>query len=129
MMTSMINVQFAELMARGYLLTVLVEGSVLFLGLQELSVKQKLFLSFWLTAVTYPFVWLIYPQFFDIGTERTAYLVAAEIFAPAAECLAFKFAFAGNRSWKSVDLWVSFAVIIAANLASFVIGSVIPWWK
>jgi hypothetical protein len=125
----MITPHFAELMARGYLLTVLVEGSVLFPGLQELNVRQKLFLSFWLTAVTYPFVWLVYPTVFDIGADRFGYLVAAEIFAPAAECLAFKFAFARDLSWRSVDLWVSFAVIIAANLASFIIGAVLPWWR
>lgn len=117
------------LMARGYLLTILMEGTVLFFGLPHLSWKQRLFLAFWLTAITYPYVWLIYPFIFDHGTERTAYLVAAEIFAPAAECLAYKFAFARDQSWRSGDLWVSFLVILVANLTSFIVGAIIPWWR
>lgn len=125
----MTTLQFAELMARGYLLTILLEGAVLFLGLKDLNARQKLFLAFWLTAVTYPYVWLVYPVLFDMRTERIAYLCAAETFAPLAECLAFRFAFAGHLSWRSAALWRSFAVITAANLTSFIIGALVPWYR
>jgi hypothetical protein len=125
----MAPLQYAELMARGYLMTILLEGAVLFLGLRDLTVRQKLFLSIWLTAITYPFVWLVYPCLFDMRTERVAYLWAAETFAPLAECLAFRFAFAGHLPWRSGALWRSFAVITAANLTSYIVGALVPWYR
>lgn len=124
-----VSLTFLLLMAKGYLITVLCEGAVLFAGLRYLSHAQRLFLSFWLTAITYPFVWLVFSLFFDSSSERFAYLLAAEVFAPLAECLAFKFSLGRDLSWRSARLWFSFAVITAANLVSFGVGILVPWWS
>jgi hypothetical protein len=42
----------------------------------------RLFAGAWLTACTYPVVWLVLPPLFE---ERSLYLLAAETFAPVAE--------------------------------------------
>ena len=43
----------------------------------------------WLTACTCPVVVLVLPVLPE-GATRAAYLLAAELFAPAAECLLFR---------------------------------------
>jgi len=69
----------------GYLLTILIETSVLVFALSpKLSLKQKLLCGIWLTACTYPIVVLVLPTLFA-GSERWLYLLVAEIFAPAGQ--------------------------------------------
>ena len=100
----------------GYLVTVSIEAPVLLVGLARAHpVRHRLFAGVWLTACTYPVVWLVLPPLF---AERWAYLAVAEVFAPAAECLLFRLAFgrAGAR-----DL----AAIVVANLLSFGLGEVL----
>ncbi len=100
----------------GYVFTVSIEGSVLLVGLSRIHpIKHRLFAGVWLTASTYPVVWLVLPPMFD---ERWAYLVVAEVFAPAAECLLFWLAF-GKASARDL------AAIVVANLLSFGLGEVV----
>jgi hypothetical protein len=47
------------------------------------------------------------------------YIVIAETFAPVAECLLFWLAFGKETRWRD------FAVIIVANLASFLLGTLV----
>jgi hypothetical protein len=100
----------------GYLFTVVIEAPVLLVGLSRSHpIKHRLFAGVWLTACTYPVVWLVLPPMFE---ERWAYLVAAETFAPAAECLLFWAAF---EKASARDL----AAIVVANLLSFGLGEVV----
>ncbi len=109
-------------MLLGYLLTVAVETPVLLVGLSRRHpVRVRIFAGVWLSACTYPVVWLALPPLF---AERWLYLLAAESFAPAAECLLFWLAFVrglppGRRA-TARDL----LAVVAANLCSFGAGEV-----
>ena len=110
------------LMLQFYLLTVAVETAVLLFGLSRgHPLGVKLFAGVWLTACTYPVVWLVLPEFF---TERGRYLLIAETFAPLAECGLFWYAFLRGLPFDrafSRDM----LAIVAANLASFGMGELI----
>ena len=102
----------------GYLLTVAVETPVLLVGLsKKLSLRERLFAGVWLTACTYPVVVLVLPVLLDTR-GRGLYLLVAETFAPAAECLLFWLAYRGR-----VEAWARcFTTIVVANLLSFGAG-------
>jgi hypothetical protein len=111
----------------GYLVTVALETPVLVLGLSARHTLRRKFLSgLWLTACTYPVVVIVLPLLFDSST-RLAYLVAAETFAPVAECALFWAATGGDvrdgreRAFPRRD----FAAIIGANLLSFALGELL----
>ncbi len=114
---------FAEyllLMAASYLLTVAVETAVLWVGLSRRhGPGTRLFAGVWLTACTYPVVWLVLPGLF---AERWAYLLVAETFAPVAEAALFWFAFVRGRSGDRRATVRDVAAVVAANLASFAVG-------
>ena len=115
--------RFALLMLAGYSLTVAVETAVLLVALSRRHpLRARLFAGVWLTACTYPVVWLVLPPLFD---DRVAYLAVAEVFAPAAECVLFRVAFVRplppDRRATARDL----AAIVLANLASFGAGELI----
>src|SRR5262245_57427762 len=79
------------LMLVGYLLTIVIEGTLLGALLSRRHpLWVRLFSAMWLTAYTYPIVWLVLP---DLFSERWLYLLVAETFAPVAECALFWFAF------------------------------------
>jgi hypothetical protein len=103
----------------GYLFTIAIETPILLLGLSRHHPIKRRFLSgIWLTACTYPIVVLVMPLFL-LSYSRTLYLVIAETFAPVAECLLFWLAFGKESRWRD------FAVIVVANLASFLLGTLI----
>lgn len=109
----------------GYLLSVAVETPVLLVGLSKrLSFGQRLFAGFWLTACTYPVVVLVLPVLFST-LPRSTYLLAAETFAPVAECLLFWLAFRGRAGADTGEQIRNFAVIVVANLLSFGAGEVL----
>jgi hypothetical protein len=102
----------------GYALTIAIELPVLLFGLSpQHSVGRRAFAGFWLTAVTYPVVVLVLPPLVWSRYGELPYLIVAETFAPAAECLLFWFAF-GKPETALRDM----AAIVAANLASFLLG-------
>ncbi|MEQ1646705.1 MAG: hypothetical protein ABL959_24840 [Pyrinomonadaceae bacterium] len=109
----------------GYLVTILIETPILFLGLSpKISLKQKLWCGVWLTACTYPIVIIVLPAIF-LEHSRTLYLVVAETFAPLVECLLFWLAFRG-KDMLGTSAWVRcFIAIVIANLASFGIGEIL----
>jgi hypothetical protein len=129
------------LMLAGYLLTIAVETAVLLALLSRRHpLRVKLFAGVWLTACTYPVVWLVLPPLFE---ERWLYLLVAETFAPAAECALFWFAFvrhlpAPPPADEDEEWWFigrmpaarratlrDFVAIIVANLCSFGMGEAI----
>ena len=61
-------------MLGGYLLTVLIEGSVLGVGLSRRHGWQtRIFAAVWLTMCTYPIVWLVLPAWIDMSEQRVLY--------------------------------------------------------
>jgi len=121
----------------GYLFTIAIETPILLIGLAARhSLKTRLIAGVWLTACTYPIVVLVLPLLFqevDLAaaitsmpvlpmTERAAYLLVAETFAPVAECALFWAAFGTREEWGRRSMWRDFAAIVAANLASFGLG-------
>jgi len=103
----------------GYLLTIAIETPILFIGLSpHHSKRRRILAGLWLTACTYPIVTLVLPLLL-VDHSRAFYLLIAEVFAPVAECLLFWLAF--GKEAKGRD----FAVIVIANVASFLIGEVV----
>jgi hypothetical protein len=106
----------------GYLFTVALETPVLWLLLSPRHApRRRLFAGLWLTACTYPVVVLVLPALFA-DSSRAAYLLAAETFAPAAECALFWLAFGRERAAGGSSTWRDFAAVVAANLVSFLAG-------
>lgn len=109
----------------GYLLTVAIETPVLLAGLAPRHpLRRRLLAGLWLTACTYPVVVLVLPVIFD-GASRAAYILTAEVFAPAAECALFLTAFPAGRDDARPSRLRDCAVITAANLASFAAGELL----
>jgi hypothetical protein len=103
----------------GYLFTIAIETPILFFGLSAHHPKsRRIFAGLWLTACTYPIVILVLPLLL-VDYSRAFFLLIAETFAPVAECLLFWLAFGEDARWRD------FAVIVVANLASFLLGEVI----
>ncbi|WP_020470378.1 hypothetical protein [Zavarzinella formosa] len=112
--------QLLKMMAVGYLLTVSVELPVLLAGLSRRHpFPHRLFAGFWLTACTYPVVWLVLPPLIE---NRIWYLVVAETFAPAGECLLFWIAFGKAEPRTRRNTLQDIVTITVANLISFGIG-------
>jgi hypothetical protein len=105
----------------GYLLTVALEMPVLLLGLAPRHLWQTRWLaSFGLTACTYPIVVLVLPLTLWSAYGYLPYIVAAETFAPVAECFLFWWLF--NDATTTSFAWRDYLSIIVANLVSFLLG-------
>ena len=87
--------------------------------------RQRLVAGLWLTACTYPIVVLVLPHVVWQPLGRTAYLVIAETFAPAAECLLFWLAYGSGHPFRHRDTLRDLAAIVSANLASFCLGQML----
>lgn len=112
----------------GYLFTIAIETPILLLGLSPRHpMRRRLFAGIWLTACTYPIVVLVLPLILE-ERPRWLYLIAAEVFAPVAECVLFWLAFGSRNERGETTVWRDFAFIIAANLASFGAGEVLNRW-
>ena len=119
----MYDLPFPLLMLAGYTITVAVETAVLLVALSPRHrVRTRLFAGAWLTACTYPVVWLVLPPLFD---NRPSYLVVAELFAPAAECALFYLAFIQSEPDDRRATTRDLVAIVLANLASFGVGELI----
>jgi hypothetical protein len=110
------------MMAVGYVLTVAVETPVLLAGLSPRHpIRHRLFAGFWLTACTYPIVWLVLPPLLP---DRGVYLAVAETFAPVAECVLFWLAFGRTEPRTTRATVRDLAAVALANLLSFGVGEV-----
>jgi len=120
----------------GYALTVALELPVLLVGLSPRHpISRRVFVGVWLTACTYPIVVLVLPLLVWSRFGETAYLIIAETFAPAAECLLFWLLFCRdanpNEQSPASQGWSTFrdmAAIIVANLVSFLLGGYLVKW-
>ena len=103
-----------------YLITVAVELPVLWVALSRRhSPRVKLFAGFWLTACTYPVLWLVLPPLFD---NYRLYLLVGETLVPIIECLLFWLVFVRGRPANRRATLRDLAAIVLANLASFGFG-------
>ncbi len=107
----------------GYLFSIAMETPILLIGLSGRHTwKQRLLAGIWLTACTYPIVILVLPRVFDLREHYVAYLIVAETFAPAAECLLFWLAFDWEEPGTQMATVRDMVAIVLANLASFGLG-------
>ena len=112
----------------GYLLTILIETPILWIGLpSKLSLRQRVLCGIWLTACTYPIVVLVLPTLL-FEFPRWQYLAVAEVFAPVAECFLFWLAFRTKHLFQTPDWVRSFAAIVIANVASFGFGEILNYY-
>ena len=114
---------------RGYALTVALELPVLLVGLSPRHpLPRRIFAGFWLTACTYPIVVLVLPPLVWTRWGETTYLIVAETFAPAAECLLFWWLFCRSEiapiagPSPALSTLRDMAAIVAANIVSFLLG-------
>jgi len=120
------DADYLRLMLIGYLITITVEAPVLIALLSRRHpMSVRLFAGVWLTACTYPVVWLVLPPAFDLPEQRWLYLLVAETFAPVAECAIFWYAFIRGRPSDRRATLRDLAVITAANLCSFGLGELL----
>jgi hypothetical protein len=109
--------------------SVLYPPSILIFGLSRRHpLRHRVFAGFWLTACTYPFVWLVFPAMINPKTNPDLYLTVAETFAPLGECLLFWLAFGTAEPRTRAAFWQDMVVITLANLSSFLIGVVAQPW-
>lgn len=111
------------------MVTIVVETPILVLGLSDRHpLSRKLLSGVWLTGCTYPIVTLVLPLLMT-DYSRGTFLVVAETFAPAAECLLFWLAFGPGNEMGHTSIGRDFAAIVVANLASFGVGEVLNAWQ
>ena len=105
-----------------FVLTVLVEGAVVVYGFRNAGVglPRLVLLLVFANLATHQAVWFVFTQLFLVGT--TAYLVAAETWAVAAEALFYWTVLPRISPRRAI------AVAVAANAASFLIGRAINTW-
>ncbi len=114
---------YLRMMAVAYAITVAIELPALLVGLSRRhAIKHRLFTGFWLTACTYPILWLVLPEFFQLPEQHVLYLAVGETFVPIAECLLFWFAFGKTEPQSRGATVRDFAAIVIANLLSFGLG-------
>jgi len=107
----------------GYVVTVAIELPILWLLLSKRhSTKTRLIAGFWLTAVTYPIVVIVLPLVLGPDVSRATFLLLAETFAPAAECVLFYFAYSRDFPRDRAATFRDMAAVVVANLASFLTG-------
>jgi hypothetical protein len=111
----------------GYAASVLLETPVLLLGLSARhELRTRLLAGIWLTACTYPVVVLVLPELLR-PFGRLPYLLAAETFAPVAECLLFLAAFVKADELRTRATVRDCAAIVLANLVSFGAAELVYW--
>jgi hypothetical protein len=138
------------LMCFGYLVTIAIETIVLVAALSKRhSLGTRIFAGVWLTACTYPIVWLVLPVLIPPHLYEILYLAVAETFAPVAECLLFWWVIERQLAMPAAsaiiddaepaqppiplepisrqDLIRDMFVIVIANLASFGFGLLLDY--
>jgi hypothetical protein len=115
-------------MLRSLVFTIGVETLVLLVGLSPCHpIRRRLAAGVWLSACTYPMLWLVLPAILSPEDNRPLYLAVGETLVPLAECALFYLAFQRGRGLTPGQRWRDWIIIILANLASFGLGEV--WYR
>lgn len=112
-------------LAVAWVLTVLIEGAVLWVALAPRhSARTRLLAAVWLSSCTLPLVHFGFPAFRALGVSDAGWVAAAELFAPAAECVLFALVLApmrgGGARWR--ERGRDWGAIVVANVVSFGVG-------
>jgi hypothetical protein len=122
----MMDGRYLPLMGIFYLFSIAIEAPILMVGLSRRHpMRHRVFAGFWLTACTYPFVWLVFPALIE---NRNLYLWVAETFAPLGGCRLFWLAFGRAEPRTRAAFWQDMVAITIANLASFGLGVLAQDW-
>jgi hypothetical protein len=109
-------------LALAWVLTILVEGAVLWVALAPRhSARTRLLAAVWLSSCTLPLVHFVFPALRAWGFSDVGWVAAAEVFAPVAECVLFSLVLApglGGGGMRGRD-W---GAIVVANVVSFGVG-------
>src|SRR5207237_6306039 len=120
---TMLAPEYLRMMLIGYLITIAVETAVLVLLLSRRhSMRVRVFAGVWLTACTYPVVWLVLPP---LLADRELYLLVAEVFAPVVECLLFWAAFVRRLPPDRRATAADMVAITIANLCPLGVGGLV----
>lgn len=115
--------------AVGYVLSLLIEGCILGIGLSRRHARRdRIVATIWLTSCTYPLVAVSFPLLLG-SLGRTTMLLVAETYAALGEALLFTAAY--DRGAPLAERLRNAAVIVVANLASFGYGEILQqagWW-
>lgn len=110
----------------GYLLTISLETPVLFAGLRGRYTNREILVAgAALTACSYPFVAVIFPMIWNPYENYNTYILVSEIFAPVSECAVFAKFFQCRKALSKRERFLDFAVIVAANLFSYLTGELL----
>jgi hypothetical protein len=113
-------------MAKCFVFTITVETLVLLAGLSKRhSISRRFAAGVWLSACTYPLLWMVLPVFLPPERNLALYLAVGESFVPVAECALFWQVFQRGRDFNHSELWRDWTVIFIANLASFGLGELV----
>lgn len=116
-------------LAGAWAATIAIETAVLAVLLSPRHGRRvRLFAGIWLSACTLPVVWFVIPELLPPGTPAAARLVAAETFAPLAECGLFWWACIRPLPADSRATVRDSVAIVVANLASFAAGEAAWRW-
>ena len=114
-----------------YLFTILIETPVLLVGVSRRhALAARLFAGVWLTACSYPVLWLVLPKLTrstPIGTMQGLGSAVGKAGVAIMECGLFYLAFDSGTRSRSATLQDMIAVT-AANLASWGLGEVCRDW-
>jgi hypothetical protein len=106
-----------------YLVTIAVETAILVVALSPRHpLKHRIFAGVWLTACTYPILWLVLPSFIDPQQHRALYEWVGETFVAVAECLLFWVAFGRTEPRTRRYFVQDMLAVILANVASYKFG-------
>jgi hypothetical protein len=110
----------------GYLISISIETPVLVACVSRRHpMRDRLFAGVWLTACTYPVLWLALPAVIDPGEQRALYLAVGETFVAVAECLLFWLAFGRAEPRSRAATVQDMAAVTLANLLSFGLGELL----
>lgn len=120
---------FAWRLAGAWTATLVIETAVLVLLLSPRHGRlTRLFAGIWLSSCTLPVVWLVIPDSLPRRMPHAASIVAAETFAPLAECALFWWACVHPLPRDARATRRDFGAIVSANLGSFAIGEAAWYW-
>lgn len=118
-----------EVVVGAWAATIAIEAAVLAVLLSARHGRWvRLFAGIWLSACTLPVVWFVLPELLPRGTPAAIRLVAAETFAPLAECGLFWWACIRPLPADSRATVRDCVAIVVANLASFAAGEAAWRW-
>jgi|SRR5947209_3914511 len=120
------DTSYLLLMLVGYVFSISIETPILVACVSRRHpMRHRLFAGVWLTACTYPVLWLALPALIDPAEHRAQYLAVGETFVAVAECFLFWLAFGRTEPRSRTATIQDMAAVTVANLLSFGLGELL----